>query len=220
MYQSVLKKKLAAANPALFAASQTPVSGTALTLTASPVADTQRRVLVTYGSEAAPRTLTLTGLNDTGLPVTEVINIPSGASGTIASVYDYKSLTQAMPGGGGWTAAMTLGTNTVGSTPWWLPEPYVTGIEISVALEFPDAGSTGTAVIEVTDDTLLQPMGIYGGQPATVPPPIVYAWPGLGPGAANEYTIINRNVSGVRLTVLTGTNNVQAPIRQAGVIQG
>ena len=99
-------KTLSAASANAIALAQTPVSGTALTLNGASVTagvarlDSQRRILLTYGSEAAPRTMTLAGTNDAGATIGEVLSIPSGASGTVASLLDYLALSSALPLGG------------------------------------------------------------------------------------------------------------------------
>lgn len=116
---------LAGASANAIALSQTPVSGTALTLNGTlvnaagvAVLDTPRRILLTYGNEGSARTLVLTGTNWSGNPISEILAVPSGAGGTVASVLDYATLTSALPLGGGWTAAVTLGTNGVAASPW------------------------------------------------------------------------------------------------------
>jgi hypothetical protein len=110
---------IASAVANFFAVSATPTSGTALTLAHTAVL-TPRRVLLTYGNEGSARTLRLTGTNADGNPIRETLAIPSGAIGTVYSVQDFGTLTEAMPLGSGWTAAMTLGTNGVASSPWKL----------------------------------------------------------------------------------------------------
>jgi len=115
---------LAAASANNIALSQTPTSGTAMTLNGSlvvagvAVLDTPRRVLLTYGNEGSARTLVVTGTGASGQVQSETLAIPSGAGGTVATVLDYKTVTQGLPAGGGFTAAVTLGTNGVAATPW------------------------------------------------------------------------------------------------------
>lgn len=115
---------LAAASANNIATSQTPVSGTALTLNGAAVSngvavlDQPRRVLLTYGNEGAGRTMVLTGTGATGLSQSETLVVPSGAGGTVASALDYKTVTSLVPAGGGYTAAVTAGTNAMASTPW------------------------------------------------------------------------------------------------------
>ena len=227
MIPAILKKVLTAAVANNIALSQTPVSGTPLTLNGAAVVagvavlDTQRRILLTFGNEASDRTLVLTGTNDAGAAVSETLKVASGAGGTIASVYDYRTLTSAVPAGGGWTAAVTLGTNSVGSTPWWIPDDALTPFEVAANVEFPVAATNTTASVETTDDTLLMPMSIYGGQPATIPPPIIAPWSGLTDVGSDSYAVINHNCSGIRLTVTEGADGVavQAVLRQSGIRQ-
>jgi len=120
MIPIVITKTLAASSANNLATSQTPVSGTPLTLTAlaGTGLDTQRRVLLTFGSEASNRTMVITGKNSQGTVISETLSIASGAGSTVATVQDFLTVSQALPLGGGWTAAVTLGTNTTGSTMW------------------------------------------------------------------------------------------------------
>lgn len=111
---------LAAGVANYYVTSATPTSGTALTLahTASP--DVPRRVLATYGSEASARTLRITGTNSDGNPIRETLTIPATTPGTAETVQDFATITEIMPLGGGWSAALTVGTDGVASSPWKL----------------------------------------------------------------------------------------------------
>jgi hypothetical protein len=140
----------AAASANLLAASQTPVSGVALTLATHTVdGSTGRRILLTYGVEASARTLVLTGTNWAGTVISETLAIPSGAGGTVKSVLDYVTLTSAVPAGGGWSAAVTLGTastDPVASSPWVRVDDYgfsqvSVGVDVTGTLEYTVEGS-------------------------------------------------------------------------------
>jgi hypothetical protein len=110
---------LAAASANNIAASQTPVSGTALTLVSNPVVlDTARRVILTVGSEVAPRTMLLSGTAANGSPISETIIVPATTAGALQSALDYKTVTSLVPAGGGYSSAVTAGTNGVASTLW------------------------------------------------------------------------------------------------------
>lgn len=112
------------------ALSQTPTSGTPLTLNGSlvtggvAVLDVARRILLTTGSEASGRTLALVGTNWAGDRISETLTIPATTVGTVQSVLDYKTLISATPAGGGWSAAATLGTSGVASSPWVRMDDY------------------------------------------------------------------------------------------------
>ncbi len=102
-----------------FVTSRTPTSGQSLPLAHTTVA-TPRRILATVGSEASGRTIRLTGTNADGNPIRETLAIPATSAGTYQSTQDFASLSEALTGGGAWSAAMTLGTSGVASSPWKL----------------------------------------------------------------------------------------------------
>lgn len=113
---------LAAASANGICLSQTPTSGTALTLNGAVVSggvailDAPRRVLLTYGNEGGARTLVVTGTDVFGMTISETLSVPSGAAGTVYTVLDYKTITSLVPAGSGWTAAVTVGTNSIASS--------------------------------------------------------------------------------------------------------
>lgn len=110
--------------------SQTPTSGTALTINGALASggvatlDYARRVLFTTGSEAAQRTIAITGTDWAGNPISETVTIPASTAGTVASVLDYKTVTSLVPAGGGFTAALTVGTNGVAASSWVRMDDY------------------------------------------------------------------------------------------------
>ena len=145
---------LAAASANNIATSQTPVSGTPLTLNGTTVSggvatlDMARRVQLTFGNEASARTMVITGTGITGQTQSETLAVASGAGATIASVLDYKTITSAVPAGGGYTAAVTLGTNGIAGSAWvcndeWAYPPCSVECEV-----------TGTAnyTVQITSD--------------------------------------------------------------------
>jgi hypothetical protein len=216
----ILTKALAAASTNNIALSQTPVSGTAFTLNGSAVSggvatlDTARRVIITAGSEAAPRTVLLTGTNGSGTPITETVTIPATSAGAYATLQDFATVSAALPGGGGWTAAATIGTNSVGSTPWQLLNNHITPFEVSYQLTL-----TGTATfeIELTDDSPMMtvPWGITGsGGSPSVPVPTPY---NLGTLSTSTNVALSQVAVAWRLTILSGAGSVQIRAVQAGL---
>lgn len=117
---------LAGASAAYYVASATPVSGTALTLVHTTTPDVPRRLSVAYGSEGSARTLVVIGTMQLNGPlVTETIAIPAGGGGSpVQSVLDYYSILSITPAGGGFTAAITIGTNAVASSTWLRLDNY------------------------------------------------------------------------------------------------
>ena len=121
---------LAGASANNIALSQTPTSGTPLTLNGALASggvatlDVARRVLVTFGIEASARTMTIVGTNASGNTISETVAIASGGASTIATVLDYKTVTSITPAGGGFSAAVTVGTNGVAASPWARMDDY------------------------------------------------------------------------------------------------
>lgn len=211
----VLTKSLAAANAALLAALQVPISGTVLTLTGTAL-DTSRRLLLTYGNEVAPRTLLLTGTDGSGTPITETLAVPSGGIGTVATKQDFATLASAMPGGGGWTSGMSVGTNGTGSTPWAVPDSFIETPDIGIQADLLSGAATFS--IETTIDDVKAPIGIYQpGYSQAMPVPVPFGWAGLTGIAASTQGIINGPVAGWRLTINSGQGAVRATGIQSGL---
>lgn len=216
----ILTKTLAAASANNVAQSQTPVSGTPFTLNGSTVTggvailDTARRIIVTAGSEASQRTVLISGTNGSGTPITELVTIPATSAAAYATRQDFATITSALPAGGGWTAAATIGTNSVGSTPWQLLNNHLTPFEVSYQLTLTGAA---TFEIELTDDSPMMtvPWGITGsGGSPSVPVPTPY---NLGTLSTSTSVALSQVAVAWRLTVLTGTGSITVRAVQAGL---
>jgi|SRR5215831_4324718 len=221
-------KQLAPAIANSVAGSQTPVSGTPLTINGTAASggvatlDTQRQIVVNYGVEAAQRTMTLTGATDTGAQISETLTIPSGASGTVATQQSFRTVTLALPGGGGWSAAVTVGTNTTGSTPWVLMDEAISNFNLSLA-----AILTGTATYSIEfamESPLARVMtestgGTFAPQPGF--PPTPYS-PTANPNLSGLTATLNPTgwtmpVAAVRTTITSGAGSVRSTFTQAGI---
>ena len=220
--QVVTVGPVAAAVVDYFAVSATPVSGTPLTL-ANTTPLTPRKILLTYGSEGSARTLALTGKGPNS-NIQETLVIPSGAAGSVQSVQDFTSLTTALPGGGGWTAAMTLGTSSVAASPWQRVTEHVTPVNISFQCV---VSGVVNYLIEVTNDDIEPPLpttnvGPSYGRLGPIPP-IVTALPlpgTLDNQSANLRGLIAEPITAWRLVLLSGTGAVTATAIEAGIRQG
>lgn len=212
------KQLSVAANAAIIAALQAVVSGTPFALVGGGTVtlDTQRRVLLTFGNEASNRTVLLTGTNDSGTVITETLTVPSGAGGTVASLQDFKTITRALPGGGGWTTTASLGTNSTGSTPWFIPDTHITPFELFIGTELLSGAATWS--IEYTPDSPWPALPPYvAGFSQALPIPRARGWAGLI-GLANDADgAIDSPVAAWRLTITAGAGQVQATGRQAGI---
>lgn len=219
--QIVVVGGLAAAVANNIALSQTPTSGTPLTLNGALVSgsvavlDKPRRILLTYGNEGSNRTLVVSGTNHTGNPISETLAVPSGASGTLATLQDFATVTSLVPGGGGWTAAVTVGTNTVASSPWKNLNDTSAPMNFGVGVIGP-AGTVYTVEYTYDDPNLM--LLVNGIPTAQIPTP----WPlGVLNGVSgNKDGSLTAQCKAWRLTINTGTGQVTATGQQAGITQG
>lgn len=215
-----MTKALAAASANNIALTQTPTSGTALTLNGSTVSggvatlDSARRVLLTFGNEVSARTLVLTGTNETGITIQETLAVASGGGSTVASVQDYLTITSAVPAGGGWSAAVTLGTNTTGSTPWKIVSGNVVPVEIGLNLFL----STGSATFGI--EYTYYPVASGGNPPWSyfTPPAQVISHPTLSGLTASAEGSISGGIipNAWRMTISSGTGTIVVSGKQAG----
>lgn len=197
--QNVTLGPLAAGSAALLAASQTPTSGTPLTLLGVQP-DVARRILVTYGNEGSARTMKVTGTNQTGNPISETLAIPSGGGGTIATQQDYATVTQLLPGGGGFTAAVTVGTNGVASSAWQTVDVRFDGGNIGFLV---DATGTISAALEYTYD---DPNNPFGNGPAI--PRALQVPGGDAITADGDFQLNGSGLAAWRITLNSGTGSV------------
>ena len=172
--------------------------------------DTARRVLLTYGVEASARTMAITGTNHFSNPITETLAVPAGGAGTTATLQDFLTITQVMPLGGGWSSAVTVGTNTFGSSPWLAVSTAVSPVNLGVTCVV-----TGTVnySVEFTNDN---PNGI-GLIAPVIPNP--FAVVSLFQQSTSLASSIDQPFAFWRVTVNSGTGSVTVTGIAAGVYQ-
>jgi hypothetical protein len=214
----VITKALLAANASNIATSQTPAANTPLTLdgTTGGVLDTQRRVLVTAGSEASDRTIVLTGLNSQGAIISETIAIPASSAAAYPSQRDYLVVTS-MVSPLAFTNAVTVGTNGVGSTQPIMPAGYQAFFNIGFQVS---CAGDANATIEVTRDipyAVPQPY-VVG---FTFEPPILKfdAWTTLAAitASADGVSDVDSRVTAWRATINSGTGLVTVRATATGL---
>jgi len=174
----IVSKALAAASANNISLSQIPAASTPLLLngTTGGTLDTGRRVIITAGSEAAQRTIVINGLTSQGAPISETITIPSGTAGVYPSARDYLVVTS-ITSPAAFTAAVTIGTNAVGSTAWFLPSHYGAEFGVGCQLSVPTGG---VASVECTRDVPYAAPAIYQSGMGIMPPICdAFAWPTL-----------------------------------------
>lgn len=214
---------LVAASANNIVTSVTPTSGTALTLNGTLVSggvaimDKPRRVLLTFGNEASARTLVVTGTNASGNPIQETLTVASGAGGTIATTQDFATVTRLLPLGGGWTAAATVGTNSVGSSPVQIWDAYIA----------PGEGSwqvivTGTVnwSIDMSASLPNSNSNHMGGVLGNYPAPLVWSNPvtGLMAQTGSAFgSVVDFPITAWRATINSGSGSILVNFVQAGL---
>lgn len=218
----VLTKALAAASANNICTSQSAAGAANLTINGSAAAggiatlDTQRRVLITSGGNDSGITFTVFGTTQSGNAIQETV---TGADvGTVATNQDFLTITQVSTSGA--TASnVTVGTNTVGSTPWVLADQHVTPGNLSLGGLVVSGSVTYTA--EYTyDDFLNLTTGAYA-TPQT--PQIAYPTPRMVVGLTSVNTstdaLLSNPIKGWRLTINSGTGTASLTGTQAGIKQ-
>jgi hypothetical protein len=190
----------------------------AVSTVTAPVAtlDTQRRVLITSGGTDTGITFTVTGTNDVGQTISETLT--GGSSGSpVYTNLDFKTVT-GVTHTGSVASTVTIGTNGVGSTPWFLANhllrPY--NASLSGGLQPPISGSPSvTWQVEYTyDDPNNLPSGaVY---PATFMLGAIGSVTSTSASTAKDGSI-NDPVAAIRFTITAGTSAFQGTIIEAGL---
>lgn len=205
MIPRIHTKALTAASANNICASQTPGAAGNLTINGSAASggvatlDTQRRVLITCTGNETGKTFVVYGTNDGGNAIQESLAGPNAT--TVASSRDYKTVTRISISAAA-ANALTVGTNTTGSTPWVTADTWRTPFQIEV-----DNSISGTVTysIETTNSDI---------QSATVvPTPRATSVAGATAAATLALTSPSR---AWRTTVTAGTGTVTTEAVQAG----
>lgn len=215
MRGSTVTKSLVAASANNIAVSQTLGGAGTLTLTANPVVlDSQRRVIVTSAGNDAGINWTIIGTDDSGAPIKDVF---PGANGVAESNLNFATVVS-VAGSGAAASTVTVGTNTVGSSPWKLFADTIATPNMGIDMQLP-AGGTGNATFEYTDNPFLLPIGVQSSVangPAS-PNPIAIAHPDLQALTASKDGALNWPIHGWRLTINSGTSAWTCTTHQAGL---
>lgn len=226
MQPAVFTKTLAAASATNIALVQAVGGAGNLTLNGAAVTggvatlDTARRVGITSSGNDSGISFTVTGGDYAGTAITEVV---TGSNGGVASTkQDFLTVSRVAASAAA-AANVSVGTTSVGSTPWWVPNNHLVPVEIGLGLEL--LSGAATASIEVTDDSPLAQAMIYtAGWAQTPPVPQPFGWPALSAVVlalnAPQSSVVDRPIAALRLTINAGTGKVQATLRQGGIVVG
>lgn len=210
MLPKIVNKTLAAASSnnialsqSLGAAGNLLINGSAATGGVATL-DKQRRVIITSAGNDSGLTWTVTGTDTTGNSVTDTF-----AGGNVAAAQsnrDFKTITK-IAGSAATAAAVTAGTNGVGSSPWTMLSMEHSPTNTSVAV-------TVTGTVNYTVEYTYDP---YWDLPATVPFPTVFPHGTLNALAVTADGILPNPTSGVRITVNSGTGTARMTVVEAGI---
>lgn len=187
--------------------SQTPLAAGNLTINGANASGgvatlaTQRRILITPAGADVARTFTVYGTNDSGAPISEAVTGANNPS-TSATTLDFKTVTRVAVDAAT-AGAITVGTNGVGSTPWYCVDTNLQPMNIGV-----QAVISGTVNADI-EYTLDDPNG------ATVP--TVFDSSLMNAMVATTSGSVSSPVSAVRQTTNSGTGTVTTTFIQAGL---
>jgi hypothetical protein len=163
-----------------------------------------RRVIVTSGGNDTGINFVVTGTDSTGNTIVDTF---AGASGAAAqSNYDFVTVTSVVPSGNVATT-VTVGTNGVGSSPWWAANTYgYSPLNVSIAVELVSGAVNFTAQYTYDD-----PNNLDGGLIAPLPFP-------LSTMTAASATADAQFVAGwaMRVLINSGTGVIRARFLQIG----
>lgn len=209
-------KQLAADDASCIATAQTLSAAGAFTLDGSSAAggiatlDTGRRVLLTFAADESGTNFAISGtLENTSVPISETV---AGTASDAATVQDFATVTGASADAA--TAGnVSIGTNTVGSSPWNLVNYDISPVNLSFGGV---VGGTVNFTVEYTyDDPLLQ--GGSNFPPRAPAVPTAWALTAITGKAADTDGTINDPIYAWRVTVNSGTDPVTVTAVQAGI---
>lgn len=209
---------LAAASANNIATSQTPAAAGSLTLNGTlvkngiAVMDNPRRVLITTADTTT--VFTITGATPTGSVISESLK---ATAGTGVSALDYATVTS-ITVNQGTTAAVTVGTNGVASTPWVRLDEWANP---AVSIQCDVSGTVNYTVQSTLDDPNSPTNPVIPSAVAWVNSPDTPAVAATGQiqtsyGGFNAYAAMCPTF--IRVTLNSGTGTVTANITQNTVV--
>lgn len=209
----VINKVLTAASANAIALSQTPGAAGNLTINGASASggvatlDTLRRVIITSVGNDSARTFTVYGTGQSGQTIQE--SVTGGNATAVSTVNDFLTVTRVAVDAAT-AGAVTVGTNTVGSTRWVNPTWHIAPTLLQV-----ETSLTGAVTynLEYTLSDYYTPTPGTGAPPTPV---IVRSTPIVGATTGMSYTF-TFPIRGWRLTVTAGTGTLVAESVQAGI---
>lgn len=209
MREVVLPKSLAAASVDCISKGQTLAAAGNILLNGTDVVggvavlDTQRRILITSDGDDSGVTFKLTGGNQTGQPINEIVQ--GGSKAAVSSVLDFLTL-GTVYADGKIASHVTIGTSGTGSTPWIMPNYNITPFDAQLNVV---VAGTVTYSVETTMDSYALPAN-----PTTQP---IADATTLAASTISGALSMTSPVVGIRTTVTADTGTVTTKFLQAGI---
>jgi hypothetical protein len=190
----------------LLSTSQT-LSATTIYGNAVATLDTARRVLFTTVSDESAKTIYITGTNWAGDTISESLTGPAATTGYTA--LDYKTVTKIYVSAA-FTGAVTVGTNTIASSPWVRMDEYALA---QSAMQATVSGTVNYTVQTSMDDT---------NSPTNPVLPASVTWvsstdTNVVGATATKSTTFTATPLFIRVLLNSGSGSVTATVAQAGV---
>jgi hypothetical protein len=190
----------------LLSTSQT-LSSTTIYGNAIATLDTARRVLFTTVSDESAKTIYITGTNWAGDTISESLTGPAATTGYTA--LDYKTVTKIYVSAA-FTGAVTVGTNTIASSPWVRMDEYALA---QSAMQATVSGTVNYTVQTSMDDT---------NSPTNPVLPASVTWvsstdTNVVGATATKSTTFTATPLFIRVLLNSGSGSVTSTVVQAGV---
>jgi hypothetical protein len=219
MFPTSITKTLAAASANNISVSQSLGAAGNLTITGTAAAggvatlDTQRRVIITSAGNDSGLTWTVTGTDETNNVVVDSF-AGATAGNAVQSNRDFLTVTK-IAGSAATAGNVTAGTNGVGSCPWHSISTMKTPDNVSVAVTV--SGAAVNYTVEYTYDNYWTPGA--GNTPPALPTvfPVQTLVGQVANGEGAPGTGGGQPVTGVRLTINSGTGTARLTILEAGL---
>lgn len=213
-----LTKSLITASANNICASQTPLAGGNLTLNGSTAAgspavatlDSIRRVLFTFAGDETGRTFVVYGFNAVsgGSPIQETV--AGTTPGTVATTQDFGQITR-ISVDAATAGALTVGTNGVGATPWFLVDNYLDPTNMRISI---DVTGTVNYTLQYTDDDI---MGSFTPNYVAGLPTKIWDDPIVASVTDDRVAAPNTPVGAWRVQINSGTGSLRIVGVQAGI---
>lgn len=198
------------------------INGTLAAGGVATILELQRRIVVVSANAGdTTQTITLYGTNSGGSAISEALAL-NGTS-AVQSKQDFKTVTR-VAASAATAGNISVGTNTVGSTPWVVINTQIKPVQIAFFAHLVSGAANFSVELTMDDPNYIPGVGAGFGasmEPDSYNPPIPIADQSTGGGpittkAADTVAILNFPAFAYRLTINSGIGTVSLQGIQAG----